>query len=334
MLLAGAGFVSAQDPQDPEGYSAELKYRALRDWTIILPNETWTAVDGIPIPNQQGKRFATERTGLKLAIDTDADGRLDTTIKGTSGYAVLRGRGDGGDFEYALRARLRGEEYEFAASGAMAGMVRGVQVQVIDQNNDGDYADFGVDAMIVGETNAAHYLSKVVTLKGELYDFAVTADGRRATVKPYAGASGTLSLRKGVSLQGQLLSAVVSAQDEAVSFNVVDDGGGLRVPVGSYTFTGGFAKKGGDSARLRVGKMRPLVVESGATATLTWGAPLVAEFGFTRDGNDVTVTPEVHFYGRAGEELHTLLPDAKSPKLLFFDAASKKLLASKRFEGC
>ena len=40
---------------------------------------------------------------------------------------------------------------------------------------------------------------------------------------------------------------------------------------------------------------------------------------FRASGNDVTVQPNVRFLGKAGEEWHTLLPDAKSPKLAFYD---------------
>ncbi len=104
--------------------------------------------------------------------------------------------------------------------------------------------------------------------------------------------------------------------------------------MGSYTFTGGFAKKGSDTAHLRAGKMKPIVVDAEQTSSLKWGAPLIAEFDFTRSGNDLTVQPDVKFIGQGGEEWHTLLPDAKSPKLNFYDEATKKLLASKRFAGC
>jgi hypothetical protein len=216
----------------------------------------------------------------------------------------------------------------------MAGSIEGVAIQIIDQNNNGIYNEVGVDAMVVGAGRAASFLSRVVNLKGKLFELDVDAAGSTVKTKPYAGASGTLSVRNGLRLLGDLHAAVVSDATKTVSFEVAGATDGLRVPVGAYTFSGGFASKGGDTAKLRAGRMKPLVVEDGHTASMRWGAPLVAEFDYTRAGDSVTVQPKVMFLGRGGEEWHTLLPDAKSPKLMFYDKDNDKLIASKRFEGC
>jgi hypothetical protein len=329
-LLAGG--LRTQEASD---YTTDLKYSAAKNFSVILPKETWTPVQGIPIPHAGGKGFATDKDGLALSIDSDGDGRLDKKVKGAGGYVVLRGkRANGAPFKYAVRIRLAGRAYEFASSGAMIGSVYNVPLQIIDQNNNGLYNEYGIDAMVVGKGHAASYLSQIVNLKGLLYHFEVSADGSSATVKPYGGESGILSVRRGLSLPGKLLSAVVSETTKPISFQIANTQKGMRVPTGSYAFTGGLANKGGDTARLRAGKMKALVVEADETCSLKWGAPLMAEFDYTRDGPKVTVQPEVMFLGQAGEEWHTLLPDAKSPKLAFVDKDSNKILATKRFQGC
>lgn len=315
-----------------------LKYKALPTFDIILPGEQWTdGTGGIGIAHRGGDRFATDVQGMTLRVDTDGDGKLDTTTKGLNGYAVLNGkRTDGASLSYAVRLRVApaGGACEYATSGAMVGAVDGVNIQLIDQNNNGIYNEVGVDAIVVGSGRAASFLSKVVNLKGKLMQLEVDATGTTAKTKPYAGPSGTLSVRRGLKLPGDLHAAVVSDVAQGVSFEVAGAPDGLRVPAGSYVFTGGFASKGGDTAKLRAGKMKPLVVSDGATTSMQWGAPLVAEFNFTRDGEAVTVQPQVMFVGRGGEEWHTLLPDAKSPKLMFYDKDNDRLIASKRFEGC
>ncbi len=335
MLLSLSGALSLGVVAQSE---STLKYKALPTFDLVLPGEQWTdGTGGIAIAHRGGDHFATEVVGMTLRVDTDGDGKFDTTAKGLSGYAVLNGkRADGTALSYAVRLRVSpaGNACQYAASGGMVGSVDGVAVQVIDQNNNGVYNEVGVDAIVVGSGRAASFLSKVINLKGKLVELEVDAAGTTAKAKPYTGQSGTLSLRRGVKLAGDLQAAVVSDKANGYSFEVAGAPDGLRVPVGSYVFSGGYATKGGDTAKLRAGKMKPLVVEDGTTASMQWGTPLVAEFNFTRHGEMATVQPQVMFVGRGGEEWHTILPDAKSPKLMFFDKDNDKLIASKRFEGC
>jgi hypothetical protein len=315
-----------------------LKYKAIPKFDLILPGEQWTdGTSGIPIAHRGGDRFDVDVELLTARVDTDGDGKLDATVKGLDGYTVLSGkRPDGSPLSYAVRLRVApgGNKCEYATSGAMVGAIEGVPVQLIDQNNNGLYNEAGVDAMVVGSGRAASFLSKVVNVKGKLMSIEVDSNGTTIKATPYSGASGTLSVRRGLKLLGDLHAAVVSDSAQGYSFEVGAAQDGLRVPVGSYVFSGGFASKGGDTAKLRAGKMNPMVVKDGATTTTQWGAPLVAEFNYTRDGEQLTVQPKVAFIGRGGEEWHALLPDAKSPKLLFYDKDNDKLIATKRFEGC
>src|SRR5262249_1402225 len=159
--------------------------------------------------------------------------------------------------------RNAGNRCDYAASGAMVGAIEGVPIQLVDQNNDGVYNEVGVDAIVVGPGRAASFLSKVVNLKGKLFELEVDATGTQVKTRPCTGKSGTLNLRRGVRLQGDLHAAVVSDSTRTLSFEVAAAAEGLRVPVGAYTFSGGFASKGGDTAKLRAGKMKPLLVEDG-----------------------------------------------------------------------
>ena len=55
----------------------------------------------------------------------------------------------------------------------MVGSVEGVPVQLIDQNNNGVFNEIGIDAMVVGSGKSAAFLSKIVNLKGQLFEFEV-----------------------------------------------------------------------------------------------------------------------------------------------------------------
>ncbi|MBI5853480.1 MAG: hypothetical protein HZB39_20920 [Planctomycetes bacterium] len=312
----------------------ELKFRPIKAFNHVLPAEVWSPANAIAIRHAGGESFASEATETSLRVDTDGDGAVDQKVQGTTGYAVLKGEREGGEaFQYAVRFRNTGSAFEYSCSGAMSGSLAGTSIELIDGDNDGVWNEYGVDAMVVGGGVAASWLSRVVNIKGDLWEIDVDADGKRLRAQPFTGETGTLELRSGLALSGKLVSAVVSDSTRQYSFEVGNTSK-LTVPAASYVFSGGFATSGSDTARLRAGKMTPLDVEAGKSASMQWGAPLVAEFGFQRQGETVTVQPNVKFLGRGGEEWHTLLPDAKSPKLEFYDGSSNKLLASKRFGGC
>jgi hypothetical protein len=270
---------------------------------------------------------------MALEIDTNGDGRVDDKIKGDSGYAKLRGKTENGErFSYAVRFKFdRG--YKWASSGAMVGKLKGFTFSVIDQNGNGTYDDYGVDAMVIGATDAASFLSKVVNLGGELYELEISEDGQDVQLSPFEGETGILNLASDYDSRGDLVAAVVKLGRD-VSFNLAGHKSGLRVPAGKYDFHSGFTRKGLETAQIARGKSRPMPVEAGKSFTLEWGGPVVAEFDYRVKDETITVKPNVQFYGAGGEEYVRFQPDAKSPKILVKDRTTGKLLDSGRFGGC
>lgn len=320
--------------QDKGPLTATLTYKSLPKWNLILPKEQWTTfTKAIPIRHANSEEgFIANVALMTVSLDTDGDGKADSDVKGTSGYAELRGKDAAGKaFTYAARITNDGTKCSFAASGALVGSLNGVAISVIDANNNGVYGEFGKDAMIVGNGRAASWLSKVVNLKDELFELQVSADGRQVTAKPFTGASGTLELRGGFKSAGELDSIVVSDERSGSSFNLAGSKS-MLVPTGAYVISGGFAHKANETAFIDGGKMRPLVVERSRTTSLAWGGPVVAEFDYKHENEQVTVEPNIKFFGRAGEEYYSFKPEAKSPK--FFVLDGKKVVATGRFGGC
>lgn len=319
-----------------ETRSIALGYKAYKDWDIVLPRETWTPVrDEIPIPHADGGGFAADKVGvLKLRVDTNADGRLDSDVKGNGGFLSLRGRDESGQsFEYAVRISFDGTAYRFASSGAMTGKLAGIQVELVDQDNNGRYDDYGRDAILVGSSRGASLLSRVVNVEDALYEIEVSADGRSLSYRPWTGETAMIEVASKHESRGELVSAVFQNED-GDAFNVVRSGGAMKVPAGSYQFVYGFVRKGGETVNMRTGKMAPVELRNGETRTLEWGGPLVAEFDHSVDGDVITVHPNVAFYGVAGEEYYTFKPDAKSPKIIVADKNSKKVYDEGFFGGC
>jgi hypothetical protein len=329
--LTGLAFAGA--PEGADEY--KLAYQAYQKWPFILPNETWRQADdycGVPHARDV-EGFRSEQTGvMALEVDTNGDGKLDDRIKGAYGYTKLRGKTEEGErFNYAVRFKFE-RGYKWAASHAMVGKLKGQTFKLIDQNNNGVYNDFGADAMIIGASDAASYLSRVVNLDGELYDIDVSEDGSEVSLEPYEGETGILNLAQGFDSKGKLIAAVVKEGD--LSFDLARSPNGMKVPAGKYRLVSGYAGKAGETVWVRSGKSRPMEVQPDATYALEWGGPVVAEFDYKVRGDEITVQPDVNFFGAAGEEYYRFKPNAKSPKILVMDAESGKLLASGRFGGC
>lgn len=124
------------------------------------------------------RRFAVERRGDVLAIDTDADGAPDATV-GAKGGAVLLG-------DYTVRI-----ESILTKKGAAAAtrswlyrtgtIMRGKTVSLADVNGNGVWNERQCDALIAGGVTIP--LDAVVPIRGRLWEVDVAADGRTLTMR-------------------------------------------------------------------------------------------------------------------------------------------------------
>jgi len=314
----------------------EFGAQTITKWSYILPRETWSSVrDEIRIQHDGKTGFAAEQNGpMKLSVDTDGDGRMDTEVNGVQGEVTLRGRdASGRAFQYPVRLVNDGQSWKYASGGVLRAGTRGISITLIDQDNDGRYDGYGKDAMIVGAGEAACLLSAVVNVGGELFHFRMGEDGRSAELEAYDGPVGTIDAKAEFQSFGKLVAAVV--RDGNVSFNVAASSAGpMKVPAGTYSLVSGFAAKGTETVQIRPGRMLDIPVAPAAAVAMAWGAPVAAEFDYKVAGETITVQPDVKFFGTAGEEYHTFTPNAKSPKIVVLDKKSRKELASGRFGGC
>ena len=314
----------------------DLHYKGYRTWDIELPAEAFTPVSGgIPIAHAGGGSFAAGLDGTFLRLDADGDGELDRTLEpatddfGTrTARVTLRGNApDGAPFRYAVRLRDTGKGWQWATACAMVGKIGDTPVTLIDQNQNGRYDDYGKDAMIVGRRNAATFLSRVVSVGGELLAIDVSLRGDAITARPYAGETGTLDMTAGCSTNARLMSAIVRSADGSMSFDLGDVDGGLAVPAGDYEIHSGRIGLGRSVVRVRRGKAAPLAVGTGETVTFDWGGPVTSEFDYMRQGDRVVFSPNaIWYYGAAGEEYHDWYPIGKSPEFTLTDRQSGSVL--------
>lgn len=333
-LMLAAGVALSDD--DNGAKTATLKYKKVSKWNIVLPNETFTPVKGaIAIPHAGGAGFAAEMDGTALAIDSNGDGKPDVKAKGTKGDVTLRAKSaEGASFQYSVRL-INDGTWKYATSGVMVGKIEGTPIQLIDQNNNGRYSDYGEDAMIVGRTKSASLLSRVIACGDDLYTITVSNDGGEISYEAFAGETGLLDLRSKFASKGKLEAVVVANQAGDVSFELSDAKKGLRIPEGAYRIVSGLVTKGRETVKVRSGRSKPIRVASQNDAVFAWGGPLEAKFEYTREGEEITFSPNrLWFYGKSGVEFYDWVPDGKPPKFIVLDAETGKELNQAKFGGC
>jgi hypothetical protein len=323
----------------PVAVTVDLAFKPYKDWNILLPDEQFATVGaGISFPHAGGNHFAVKLEGTVLWVDRNGDGKCEAKVepmeRGETGLMVFRAKDEqGSDQSYAVRLSSDGT-WSYSASGAMVGELAGQRLQLIDQNNNGTFNDFGEDAMIIGRGKAASFLSKVVNVDGELYSMEISADGSQVQAVPYDGITGAIDLSSQLETKARMRSVVLRGVNNKLSFEVSQAKGAVKVPVGQYTVHSGQIALGKGHADLRTGRMRPLTVTADETITAPWGGPVQAEFSYTRSGAQVQIAPgDVMYYGRLGEEYSNFMPLGSSPSFIIKDWTSGKELVNAKFPG-
>lgn len=341
LALAAPALVAAAAPGEATAAKTtvvELEFRTLRTFDITLPAETFVPVeDGIPFAGAPGGSFECGITDSGLAFDRDGDGTTDGEVAPTDEDAptrLLTFRLDDGS-AFAVRAKLDGR-WVAAPGGAMMGALGRTPVAFIDQNGNGRFDDIGADAMVVGRSKVASFLSEVVELDGELFHLDVAPDGSNAALTPYTGPVGTLDLSAFES-KAKLRGLVVNSKDGKLSFEVAGDvvaGEPTKLPAGTYRFHSGEVVKGKSSAQLSAGRTGDLVVAADGTTELAWGGPVQAELAYARRGGELMIAPEdVTYFGRAGEAYADFMPLGSSPAFQVKDRVSGDVLVDMVFPG-
>lgn len=338
-LIQGLGVVALgalcwtgnASPEEGTANVATLSHKAHKKWGLNVPAETWIPIDW-SISLHDGLEFTVEQTGpMKLAVDTNGDGKTNGEVKGKGGSVTLKGTNDSGEkVSYTVRLKPQGKTWVWTVGSTQTGTVEGVKVSLIDMNGNGRFDDFGADAYTIGKSRNAAYLSKVVNIKGALFNFQPNASGTSVTTSPYTGETATLDVKSKFKAKAKLVNAVFT--DGNLSFNIADaKKGGMLVPSGNYSFKHGYVTKGSSHATMKGGTMEKLKLESGATQILEWGAPIAGEFSFAQDGTKVTVQPNFKFFGNLGEEYQDFQPKGGGPKILVKEDGKGTVLAKGRF---
>ncbi|MFT7619839.1 MAG: hypothetical protein ACI97A_003496 [Planctomycetota bacterium] len=313
---------------DDVANNVPLKMKVYRKWSIKLPSEQWSTVGtGFNLKAGVGADFKAHLDGTALAVDIDADGKIDVKVETPQGHLILAN----GDRRYAVRVKTENSQWRFAPACVMMGKIGDTKVKLIDQDNNGRFNDFGKDAMVVGNGKVASLLSKVISIDSKLVELKIDADGSNLSYSPYTGP--VASLKLDATCKGKIVASVVQSKDGQYSFGFSGAQNELQVPAQDYALHSGIISFGGNTVKVKMGKSKSINLAADGSGVITWGGPVRAEFTYVREGDKVNFDPsKIWFYGSAGEEYFGWSPLGKSPKITL-NSTSGRELAQASFPG-
>lgn len=229
------------------------------------------------------------------------------------------------------------EEFSIYATGK----IEDLDFTLLDANAGESFDEKGVDAYILGKSNYALPLSRIISVKNNLYECEVETSGERVTLTPYHGETGEVDML--TNFKSPLKPEMLVIRSGDIYLDVSHSKNAV-VPCGAYTLWLGYisAKKGSMAIKSR--EMKPINVvksegEDGKKKPLQvqWGAPFRLDCSATINDGSVSIPEMVSLYGAAGEEYYnfspTLLPVAleildKSKKSVAKGSISKSIAAT------
>ena len=285
-ILYGAG--EKDTPKDwieyPLTYSAD--WNTIKDVVTVGPKIVDISDNFIPLPNPKdefNKGFACKASGKLVSLDVDGDGIMERDVKDKDNFIPYKlDYGDGQPLPYQMRIWQRGSRkndngeivtiWSFQRACFMRGKTTVGTFTLIDDNNNGCYNDYGIDAIIIGSSKQAELLSSIIMVKGKLYELKVERNGAKIAIKEYNEQTGKIEVLKGLNFPGQKPEQVIITAENNIYFNVPIQKSLVMVPVGEYWI---FAASLGKRTKVKNSRETAVkVAESKDRPTvLKWGGP-------------------------------------------------------------
>ena len=276
--------------------------------------------------------------GTKVFLDLENDGQQRIRLPAASGrddrvairihyprrvarYAVLT-RSLGQEDYLGLSIRyVKSQRYpiRYARACHREGRLDGKRLILVDDTLNGNYDDFGKDAVLVGD-RSIQPLTRVLDCGAVVYRVErVTPDGTEVRLVRYTDDLGRLqaewSPAHGRDRKPQLLVFRCLRGPFVNTFVNLADGQARRVPPGVYAFVRGILTTGQDRdrrfVRIGPGRAEPVVVRPDQTTMVRLGAPFDVRAGIEMRDDELLVPGwRMNILGRAGEEYRDFYPDS------------------------
>ena len=316
------------EPSKSETIEAALTFSD--DWAflsgITTPLPAIGKVDGgfIPLPNEknpQGYRCSAQQKTVQL--DMDGDGAYDTDLKDKENFVTYQIKYPNGvQLNYRMRIFIKKVSLDIYGSSQTVWAYQRAcfltaktsleTLAIIDDNNNGNFGDYGQDALIIGAgKKQAIPLSSIIPLKGKFYTLKVEVikeipeeskknpkfSGMKLVLTPYAGDGGKIDATKNLKPPKDKIPNIIVRRDNDVFIQLAEKGE-TTVPTGEYRLESAVF---GSRIRVRLSEKSFTTVEKDKTSLPKWGGPfkLVVSPYCEKGGEIIFVQPATSNSGPA-----------------------------------
>ena len=212
------------------------------------------------------------------------------------------------------------------------GKVEGVELMLIDQNQNGSYDEIGTDLMVFDRSRYGVPVSSVINLKNKLYECKVDPKGQKISLKSYEGKCAELDLISGFKCPTAADLLIINSGETYI--NLAGSKKAL-VPCSSYNLWLGYIEEGTSHVAIKHNQMKPIDVGEATDkdgkmipTSIAWGAAFRFEFNFSVDDTDKVKVSfgSIRVYGSTDEEYYNFSPKI-TPQVEVTDA--KKEMVNK-----
>ena len=341
-LLAVSAWAVAEETTQKDGdwdvFPTQVRLKDLPDGTTPGLNGEYgkweTSADGkgaLPFPTSTGGNMQIECQKATIRVDANGDGnvRNDRPCNDSQTGTVIRFKfkyADGSEGDYASRIHYEMSCHEIRWERACyrEATAYGQKIILVDDSNNGKYTDALQDGLVIG--NRVSYVSPVVIIDGELYDFKTDDAGSKIWLKKYTGATGKINLK----MLPALRSMIVGDSNRCLQLAGGKDGS-VTVPPGTYQVICGKVASGTNTALIGKGDTKPITVSENGEAELTWGPPVKLDFKAVankvkdkkgKEEKELTLSVP-RLLGVGGEEYYGFKPAAAFYTVSVFDEDGK-----------
>ena len=217
------------------------------------------------------------------------------------------------------------------------GKIEGVEVSLIDENDNGKYDEIGTDVIVIGNSRYGVPLSRIINIKNNLYECNVASGGEKVSLKPYEGEYGVLDFISNFKCPSKLNLAILNSDDIYID---VANNKKVPMPSGVYKLWLGYIEEGTSHVAIKKNEMEGIEIKEELdkegqrkVTVLNWGADFRIDFEVTVKNDKVEVPyGSLRVYGNAKEEYYKFIASL-FPQVEVFD--SKGILVAKgAFSGC
>lgn len=315
-----------------QGGEVRLQFKTLRKPIYDLPTHTWKSVGtGIDVGARLGQPIAVQVKGTQLLVDGNGDGGFELRVEGTKPRTMTLTGKAGHPLRYAISLVDKGG-WKFRSACCLVAKVGDETIRFFDQNSNGHFDDYGIDAVVVGRSRTACFLSRILSIEGSLYEIELDDQGERLSYSPYKGEVGTLAVS--VATKAKVLGAVIRSEDGKYSFELSRMASPIRLPVANYELYSGTIGLGANRVKVKEGTYPAINVQEGVHSDINWGGPVRADFTYLRAGKELQLSPKtIRYYGKSGEEYYSWYPDGKSPRIVIDNGKTGRQIAEAYFPG-